>query len=435
VSIESFIHSHLRESRESETLLINQLSLSLGSEKTIYKFGFGQSPFPVPEHIVSAMANAAHRKEYMAVQGDEPLRHAVCDFHAKHESRTWQPNDIIVGTGSKILIYCVMASFLQADVLLPGPSWVSYAPQAELAGHQVHWLHSDFDKKWKITSSDINEVCSRLNPDKPKILVLNYPSNPTGQTYTAQELEELASALQQHNVLVIADEIYSFLTFESAEAHLEDYYPQGVITSSGLSKWCGAGGWRLGYLHVPEQLAELKKRIIGVASETYSSAVAPVQVAAVEAYRQFSSAQDFLREQKAALQHAARLTTTALQAAGVKVHVSDGGFYLFPDFEPFRAALKQKGIHTSAEFTEVVLKETGVALLPGTAFGMAPEHLSTRLAYVDFDGQAIMNGADYDAVFEKLEAGVNALVEWLQKLSETASVSGVSQAGAHSNVA
>lgn len=421
MSIESFIHTHLRDSRESETLLINQLSLSLEADKTIYKVGFGQSPFPVPDHIVSAMANAAHRKEYMAVQGDNTLREAICDFHAKHESRTWQADDIIVGTGSKILIFCVMASFLQADVLLPAPGWVSYAPQAELAGHKVHWLQSSFGNHWKITGNDINNTCTFLSPDKPKILILNYPSNPTGQTYSAEELQELATALQKHNVLVIADEIYSFLTFEGVEAHLEDYYPQGVITSSGLSKWCGAGGWRLGYLHVPAQLQALKKRIVGVASETYSSAVAPVQVATAEAYRQFSSAQHFLSIQKAALQHAARLTTTRLQAVGVKVHMSDGGFYLFPDFEPFRAALKQKGINTSAEFTEVVLRETGVALLPGTAFGMAPEHLSARLAFVDFDGQAVLNGEDYSVVFDKLEAGVNSLANWLQKLSETTS--------------
>lgn len=428
MSIESFIHSHLRESRESETLLINQLSLSLESEKTVYKFGFGQSPFPVPQHIVSAMAESAHRKEYMAVQGYAPLREAVCQFHAKHEARSWSSDDIIVGTGSKILIYCVMASFLQADVLLPGPSWVSYAPQAELAGHDVHWICTNFEKNWKITSTDIENTCEFLDPDKPKIMVLNYPSNPTGQTYSAEELKELVSALRKYNILVIADEIYSFLTFGDVETHLEDVYPQGVITSSGLSKWCGAGGWRLGYLRVPPHLSELKTRIIGVASETYSSAVAPVQIAAAEAYRQFSSAQDFKRIQKRALQHAAHIATSKLQEVGVKVHMSDGGFYIFPNFEPFRSALNLKGINTSTAFTEVLLKEAGVALLPGTAFGMAPENLSTRLAYVDFDGQAVLDGVSYDLVFEKLEAGINALTNWLQNLPQAASESALAEA-------
>lgn len=416
MSIESCLHSYLRESRESETLLINQLSLSLGAEQTVYKFGFGQSPFPVPQHIVSAMAGSAHRKEYMAVQGDPCLREAICEFHAKHEQRQWQSDDVIVGTGSKILIYCVMAAFLQADVLLPGPSWVSYAPQAELAGHDVHWIPTGFDKNWKITAADIEYTCKHLDPHKPKIMVLNYPSNPTGQTYSAEELQTLVSTLRKYNILVIADEIYSFLTFGDAEAHLEDAYPEGVITSSGLSKWCGAGGWRLGYLHVPANLCELKKRIIGVASETYSSAVAPVQIAAVEAYRQFTHAQDFIRIQKQALQHAAHIVTSKLQESGVKVHMSNGGFYLFPNFEPFTAALQRKGIRTSTQLAEVLLREIGVALLPGTAFGMAPESLSLRLAYVDFDGQAVLDGVSDDIVFEKLEAGVTALANWLKKL-------------------
>ena len=96
--------------------------------------------------------------------------------------------------------------------------------------------------------------------------------------------------------------------------------------------------------------------------------------------------------------------------------MSDGGFYLFPNFEPFAAALQRRGIHTSTQLAEVLLRETGVALLPGTAFGMAPESLSLRLAYVDFDGQAVLNGVSDEIVFEKLEAGVTALTNWLKQL-------------------
>lgn len=418
MSIASHINAHLRESRESETLLINQLSLSLESKQTVYKFGFGQSPFPVPPHIVEAMANAAYRKEYMPVQGYAPLRQAICDFHAQHETRTWHNDDIIIGTGSKILIYCVMASLLDADVLLPGPSWVSYAPQAELAGHQVHWLPTAFEHHWKITAEQIDILCNQLDPNRPKLMVLNYPSNPTGQTYSSQELAQLATALRKHQVLVIADEIYSFLTFGDHAAHLEDVYPEGVITSSGMSKWCGAGGWRLGYVHVPAHLTELKQRIIGVASETYSSAVAPVQIAAVEAYSQVDKAQAFIAMQKAALQHAAHLVSNRLQEVDVKVHMSDGGFYLFPNFEPHRASLAKLGINTSPQLAEALLQQTGVALLPGTAFGMPPHSLTTRLAYVDFDGQAVLDGKDYNAVFNRLAAGTNALVNWLQQVVE-----------------
>lgn len=418
MSLDTFLEPHFRASRESETLLINQMSLAMEAQnRTIYKFGFGQSPFPVPGNVVQAMADAASRKEYMAVQGDLNLRSVIAGFHNQMESRVWQPGNIVIGSGSKILLYCVMASFIRAEVLLPAPSWVSYGPQADLAGHQTHWIHTSFDNKWKISGYDIHQVCQHLDKDTPKILVLNYPSNPTGQTYSDAELKELAVALKEHKVLVIADEIYGFLTFSGNPANLERYYPEGVLTTSGLSKWCGAGGWRMGYVHIPAELPELKKRIIGVASETYSCAAAPIQVGAVAAYKDRQQVQSFLDKQIAILKKVADECADTLGEAGVKVHPSEGGFYLFLDFSAFTESLKARDIHTSEALMNTLMSETGVALLPGTAFGMPPESLTARLAYVDFDGSAALEKVYYDHLLAHTRDGISALTLWLGNLN------------------
>jgi len=293
------INEYLRKTKHSETLLVNQMSLMRASNnQTVFKFGFGQSPFPVPNQISQALRDSAHRKEYMDVQGHMPLREAIADFHAKTENKKWQSDNIIIGSGSKILLFCVMAAFEKAEILLPSPSWVSYEPQGKLAGHKVSWLNTTYDLHWKITPKQLDDYCfSRQDPNIPLILILNYPSNPSGLTYNTKELSALAKIMRKHKVIVIADEIYSLLNYQKNYASLDEFYPEGCIVSSGLSKWCGAGGWRLGFMHIPSQLKQLLSAVIGVASETYSCAPSPIQIAATKAYQEVALANSFLNKQ------------------------------------------------------------------------------------------------------------------------------------------
>jgi aspartate aminotransferase len=412
------INSYLRKSKHSETLLVNQMSLTRAeNNQTVYKFGFGQSPFPVPLEISIALAEAAHRKEYMNVQGHVPLREAIAEFHQARENKNWHADDIIIGAGSKILLFCVMAAFEKAEILLPAPSWVSYEPQAKLAGHKATWLTTTFDSKWHLTPEQLDEYCcNRVDPDTPLILVLNYPSNPTGQTYNAAELADLAGVMRKHNIIVIADEIYSLLTYQKNYASIADFYPEGCIVSSGLSKWCGAGGWRLGFMHIPQQLGQLMQTVIGVASETYSCAPSPIQIAATEAYNNLELADIFITKQVRLLSDISEYCSDQLLQNGVKVHVAEGGFYLFPDFIHFTSKLNARDIHTSEELTAVLMEEIGVALLPGSAFGMDKLSLTTRLAFVDFEGAQILNDAALTHDFEKVKQGIKQLCEWLNNL-------------------
>ncbi len=419
MTLQDFLKKHIKPGKHSETLLINQLSqLRSDNNQNVYKFGFGQSPFPVPDKIVESLSNAAHRKEYMSVQGHAPLRKAIVNFHEELENKHWDAEQIIVGAGSKILLFCIMAALENADILLPAPSWVSYAPQGKLSGHKVEWLPTRYDQHWQLTPEMLEQYClNRKNQGIPLILVFNYPSNPTGQTYSREQLSALAKVMRKHQIIVIADEIYSLLTYHNKYSTLEEFYPEGCIVSSGISKWCGAGGWRLGFHHIPKQLGEdFFQAVIGVASETYSCAPSPIQIAAMDAYTDTTLARLFLAKQITLLTTISKHCSSTLRMAGIHVHDAQGGFYLFPDFSPFREKLSQRNILTSEQLTGALMEETGVALLPGSAFGMPVKSLTARLAFVDFDGAQIWQEDQPDAEFEKVKAGIDRLCGWLESL-------------------
>ncbi len=411
--------THIRKSKHSQTLLINQLSLERAQKgETVFKFGFGQSPFPVPCEIQQALADATHRKEYMSVQGHKPLREAIAKFHNALENKNMSAEQIIVGAGSKILLYCLLAAFERAEVVLPAPSWVSYAPQARLSGHTVSWIETNFADHWKLKPEQLDRFCSsRASPDIPLVLIFNYPSNPTGQTYSTLELQALATIMRNHNVVVIADEIYSLLSYEKSYSTLDEFYPQASIVTSGLSKWCGAGGWRLGFAHIPKGLGQQYfQAVLGVASETYSCAPAPIQIAATHAYENQKSAQVFLQKQTKLLHEISHFCAKRLQQAGVKVHQAQGGFYLFLDFERFMNKLNAKGINQGEHLTHALMRDKGVALLPGNAFGMPDKSLTARLAFVDFDGKTILDVPSPQMALSRVRQGITEISDWLKAL-------------------
>ncbi len=408
--------AHLRATRESATLVASQVSNALtAANQPVYRLGFGQSPFPVPESVVATLRASAHRKEYLAVQGLDQLREQAARFHSELGDRQWHAGQVIVGAGSKILLYSLMAAVTDADVVLVTPGWVSYEPQAKLAGHRVHRLQTKFEERWRLTPDALDRFCrGRYDPERPLLLVLNYPGNPDGLSYSGPELDALARVMRQHGVLVISDEIYSLLHHEGSHVSISDFYPEGTIVTTGLSKWCGAGGWRLGIALVPEQLGEAYLQgVVGVCSETFSCAPTPVQYAAVSAYAMSEDIQRFVAYQRDVLSDLGNHCAHSLQQADVAVHAPDGGFYLFPDFGAYRDRLARRGIATGEDFTRRLLAETGVCLLPGSAFGMDEHSLTARLAYVDFEGGDGLRQTRCD--LSRTEQGVERLCAWLDR--------------------
>ena len=150
------------------------------------------------------------------------------------------------------------------------------APQASIIGRPIKWLRTRPETGLGVEPDALDELCSE-DPDRPRLLILNSPSNPTGLAYTHEQLQALADVLRKYRVLALSDEIYSGTHFTGDHVSLARYYPEGTIISNGLSKWCGAGGWRLGFFVFPDTLAWLADAMAAVASETFTSTSAPLQ--------------------------------------------------------------------------------------------------------------------------------------------------------------
>ncbi|WP_459212305.1 pyridoxal phosphate-dependent aminotransferase [Aquimarina rhabdastrellae] len=403
-----------RHIEESQTLLINTQSQVLEAQKKeIIKFGFGQSPFLPPEFVIDSLTKATYHKEYSSVQGDAQLRENISKFHEKHNGLVIKPENILIAPGSKILLFSILMAFEKADVLIPAPAWVSYEPQTKLAGHNSIHLATKYEERWRVTSATIREATKRKE-HKTTIMILNYPGNPDGLTYTEQELIEIAKVAREMDILVISDEIYGLLTYSGDHHSFAKYYPEKTITTTGLSKWCGAGGWRLGVAMLYDTVApEFKKALIGIASETYSCAPTPVQIAARTAYKDFELIKSYLTYQNEILYKIGIFCTEKLNASNIKVHEPQGGFYIFPDFSTHKEALAKKGILTSIQLCEQLLKDTGVAILPATAFGFEEKYLAARLAFVDFETPGIGKEFDLNRDCPKVVSGIQKICDWI----------------------
>ena len=369
----------------SPTLAINQLSRELAEAgREIFFFGFGQSPFPVPDHIVKALQAYGSQKNYLPTAGLKQLREQVANHFSKRVSISYSWENVMIGPGSKELIFLAQLSG-NSTLLLPAPSWVSYAPQAKILGKEVVWLKTCPKNNYCLDAATLEEYC-QANPTSKKLLILNSPNNPTGVSYYPEELKALAEVARKYSIIVISDEIYGALNFYDKHQSLATYYPEGTMITEGLSKWCGAGGWRLGLIIIPNELRSWQDRMLSVASETYSCVSAPTQYAAVEAYRESPLTDQYLVAVRAILKTIARYVAKELHEAGIICSIPEGGFYLFPDFSKYTEELHRRGIKDSKTLCQRMLTESGVALLPGIAFGRPEEEFTARLAFVDFEG-------------------------------------------------
>lgn len=421
------LNLNVRNLQTSATLAINEKSNQLIREgKEVIKLGLGQSPFPVPEIVVKALRDNAHQKDYLPVRGLLPLREAVAKFNRKAHGLECTADDVIIGPGSKELIFLLQMVYY-GDLVIPTPSWVSYSPQAQIIGRPVTWVPTFEKDKWMLTSEKLDIIC-RADPERPRVVILNYPNNPTGCTYTLPKLKEIAEVARKHRVILVSDEIYGLIHHKGQHVSISRFYPEGTIISSGLSKWCGAGGWRLGTFTFPPALRGILNSMAAVASETYTSTSAPIQHAAIMAFTGDPEIDEYLKLSRKILHAIGMYMAKKLRKALVQLADPEGGFYLFPNFEFYRDKLKERDIYTSVELCNHLLVDTGVAMLPGRDFGRQPEELTARIAYVDFNGKEalqaakkITNGKEISDTFlkencSKLVRGTALICEWLKNL-------------------
>lgn len=420
------LNLNIRGLMASATIAINDRSNALRREgRDIFKLGLGQSPFPVPELVVAALAENAYQKDYLPVHGLHELREVIADRHKTAFGIDCSPEDVLIGPGSKELMFLLQLCYY-GDLVIPSPSWVSYAPQARIIGRHIFTLPTRMRTNYHITAEQLEEFCSS-DRTRPRLLVLNYPSNPTGRTLSGDELRVIADVAAKHNVIVLSDEIYGKLDHDNTHQSIVPLHPERSIFSGGLSKWCGAGGWRLGVFIFPESLAWLREAMAAVASETFTATCAPIQFAAVRAFEEGPEIDRYLLHSRRVLKVIGNELARRLKDAGARILPPQGAFYLFPDFSPFRRKLRARGIRTSKQMCTALLDDTGVAILPGSDFGRSPEELTARIAYVDFDGGGALAASRRIHESETLEksfvsencgrllTAVDRLCEWMAK--------------------
>ena len=399
--------------KPSSTLLINETSRKLENEgKKIYKFGFGQSPFKVPEDVVEELKNNAHQNKYLPMQGLYELRDAVAKHMLTKKNYNYKSENVIIGPGSKELMFLLHVIF-DGEIILPAPSWVSYAPQAMLGRNKTQILQTKRENNWFPTASEVEEVILR-DKNKNYLLFLNSPNNPSGQI--CENLEEIADIAKKYNLIILSDEIYSELSFKDNYQSISNFCPDKTIVSTGLSKWCGAGGWRLGYFLVPDSLIQIRDMINVLASETFSAVSAPIQYAAITAYNNDHS--HYINISNKILSAVGKYVYENLKSNKILINEPQGGFYLMPEF-------LNKKFNTSSEMCDSILNGTGVALLPGSDFGFDQNKMLARLSFTDFDGQKFMNKIDVNQKIDddlinefapKIIEGVDKLKKWSESI-------------------
>ena len=395
----------------SATLKINEISTKLEQEgKEIIKFGFGQSPFPVPVKVVDELKKNAHQKSYLPIQGLDDLRVAISKYESKKKNKNFSSEQIIIGPGSKELMFLLHVSF-DGDIILPAPSWVSYQPQSIIAGNKFHWIQTSAENNWYPTAESLEELVLK-NKEKNYLLILNSPNNPSGQV--CKNIKEISEIVKKYNIIVLSDEIYSELTFDENYDSMSNFCSEQVIVSNGLSKWCGAGGWRLGYFVIPNALSKLKNSMKVLASETFSAVSAPIQFAAISAFNNDHT--EYILKSKKILKGIGEYVYNNLKSNNVIMNKPMGGFYLMPEF-------LNKKFNTSAEMCTDLLNKKGVAILPGSDFGFSIDKMISRLSYTDFDGKNFMSKINPDTIIDndlikkyapKIVEGTKRLKEWVE---------------------
>ena len=334
------------------------------------------------------------------MQGLPELRSSISRYINNKKKYNYVSENVIIGPGTKELMFLLHLLF-DGDVILPVPSWVSYEPQALLGRNKIHWLETTSSNNWFPTAESLEKIISK-NKNKNYLLFLNSPNNPSGQI--CNNLEEISIVAKKNNLIILSDEIYSELSFKKDFKSIANYCPEKTIISNGMSKWCGAGGWRLGYFIIPESLNEIKNSLKTLASETFSSVNAPAQYAAIAAYE--NNHDEYIDNSKNILKAVGEYVYDNLKSNKVSINKPEGGFYLMPEFS-------NETFSDSNEMCINLLKHTGISLLPGSVFGFSKKKMTARLSFTDFNGQEFMKNISQSQKIDQ-----NVLLKYAPKIIE-----------------
>ncbi len=344
--------------------------------RDLISLGAGEPDFPTPRHIGDAAIAAirAGQTRYTPIDGTAELKAAVQAKFSRENGLDYDMSQILVTSGAKQALFNLCMALLGPgdEAIIPAPYWVSYPDMVRLAGAEPRIVEAGIEQDFKITPQQLDDAVS----DRTRLFVFNSPSNPTGASYSAAELQALGAVLEHYpQVVVVSDDIYEhihwadapFVSFAAACPALKDR----TVTTNGVSKAYAMTGWRIGFAAGPHELITAMKTI---QSQSTTNACSVSQAAAVAA---LNGDQACVADMAAAYRARHDFLVAALNdLAGFRCRPGEGTFYAFPDV---RGAIEATGAGSDVGFVERLLNEADVACVPGSAFG-APGYIRLSFA-------------------------------------------------------
>lgn len=376
----------------------------------VVHLAFGEAGLPVLPALAEVLIQAAACNEYPPVAGTAAARLAAAGYWERRSLPT-DPDLVLLAPGSKALLFGLLF-LLPGDVVLPRPSWVSYAAQAQLAGKAAIGIPIPADAGGIPDPAQLERavVDARRAGRNPGSLILTLPDNPTGTVASARLLAEVCAVAESLGLTVVSDEIYRDLIY-GGEAFRSpaELLPETTIITTGLSKSVALGGWRIGAARLPDSPLgwRLRDGLVGVASEIWAGLPGPMQPVAAYAFSEPDEIRRHVDACRALHGAVSRALHAELRSCGVDCRPPQGGFYLYPDLEPFRPQVGRRGIELGVELAEWLLERHGVAVLAGAAFGDEPEALRFRAA------TSLLYGATEEQRWEAYRSPSPATLPWI----------------------
>lgn len=377
----AFLADALSRVNPSATIAVAQKARELkAAGRDVIGLGAGEPDFDTPDNVKNAAKDAIDRGEtkYTPVSGIPELRKAIAEKFKRENGLSYEPSQVIVGTGGKqILFNALMATLNKGDeVIIPAPYWVSYPEMVAICGGTSVPVETTIENQFKLTA-DMLEAA--ITP-KTKWLIFNSPSNPSGGAYSYDELKALTDVLVRHpHVWILTDDMYEHLVYDDfvfvTPAQVEPSLYERTLTMNGVSKAYAMTGWRIGYAGGPLELIKAMDMIQG---QQTSGACSIAQWAAVEA---LNGPQDFIEKNKAIFKGRRDLVVSMLnQANGINCPSPEGAFYVYPSCAGLIGKKTPGGkvIENDEDFVTELLENEGVAVVHGSAFGLGPNF---RISY------------------------------------------------------
>ena len=368
----SIISDSLKRIKPSPTIAVTQKARELkASGKDVIGLGAGEPDFDTPNNIKEAAIKAIKDwdTKYTAVDGTQILKEAIVNKFKRENNLNYTTDQITVGAGGKHVIYNLMMATLNKgdEVLIPAPYWVSYPDIVLLAGATPVAVECSEEQDFKITAKDLESKIT----NNTKWLIINSPSNPTGSTYSEQEIKNLSQVLKRNpHVNILSDDIYEHITYGGFKFFTIAQIPElknRVVTMNGVSKSYAMTGWRIGYAAGPK---EIIKAISKIQSQSTTNPSSISQAAAVEA---LNGNQDFISIRAKAFEERRDFVVNTLNSInGIKCLKPDGAFYVFPSCKNLigKKDINGKKIENDTDFVQSLLENNGVAVVQGSAFGL-----------------------------------------------------------------